>query len=224
MTLRDRGTVRQHDNASIRHNTVSFRARRLFATRMIFAVEESAFSESNDHFLDQDYLQPPLRSFSPELRDQPRERPRTANQMNIRTGRILRDRFHKKRAASPPIRHQPPPEVCTLSPSPQCPPSTASEGKIQQDNGIRGPQPDFHGIIRAQVAVDNPALFLDQLLLHLQPLLARRCRKSLPPENFVQLDDRQSSDFAQRHRERRLPRPSATEYDHALHIPKPNRT
>jgi hypothetical protein len=157
---------------------------------------------------------------SREVRDQPCKRLRITNHIKVRAGGMLGNRFHQRWPASPPIRHQPPPEVCTLSPSPQCPPGTASERKIQQDNRVCSPQSDFDRVIRPQIAIHDPALFLDQLLLRLDPFVARRGREFLLPETFVQLDERQSGDSTQRRRERRLPRPSATEYDHALHIPR----
>jgi hypothetical protein len=60
-------------------------------------------------------------------------------------------------------------------------------------------------------------LSLDKPLLRLHPFGVRHSLKSGLPENFVQLDDWQSSDRAQFRRESRVARSATTQNDYALH-------
>jgi hypothetical protein len=98
----------------------------------------------------------------------------------LRRGRVGSDCPQENRTALNAVRHEPTPEVATLERSTDCSPSTADKREVQKN---------------------DPSIFCDKLFLHSYPLIARRCDKTLPPENLVKLDYRKSRDLAQSPRE-----------------------
>jgi len=110
---------------------------------------------------------------------------------------MVGNRFHENGAAPPTPRQHPMPEIGALARSAECPPGTARQRKIQEDNRVRRPQPLLDRIIRTKVAIHDPFFFTDEFLLQMNPLIARRWEKARPPENFVQLDYGQSCDVTQ---------------------------
>ena len=118
--------------------------------------------------------------------------------------RVVSDRLHQNRTASPVIRQEPPPEVGALSRSPNGSPSAAEEREVQKKNRVRRTKPDINNVRGPQVTVHNPSLFRDKPLLDDHPVMARCCDKAWPPEDLVQLYYREPRDLAQAHRKRRF--------------------
>src|SRR4029077_450895 len=85
------------------------------------------------------------------------------------------------------------------------------------DDRIRGTKPHLESVIGPEIAIHDPSVPSDKLLLHFNPLLARCRDKSRPPEDFVQRDHRQPLNLAHAPRESRFARCSATYDDYASH-------
>jgi len=118
--------------------------------------------------------------------------------------RVVSDRLHQNRTASPVIRQEPPPEVGALSRSPNGSPSAAEEREVQKKNRVRRTKPDLHSVVGPQIAVHDPSLFRDKSLLDRYPLIAPSSCKASLPEDLVQLYYREPRDLAQAHRKRRF--------------------
>ena len=58
-------------------------------------------------------------------------------------------------------------------------------------------QPDLDGVIAPEIAIYDPAVPSNKLLLHYNPLLAGCWDKPWPPEDFVHFDHRQPRNIAQ---------------------------
>jgi len=138
------------------------------------------------------------------LREEPPERLGFPKCMKVRMDRVVSDRLHQNRTASPVIHQEPPPEVGTLSRSPNDSPSAAEKREVQKKNRVRRAKPDLHGVVGPQIAVHDPFLFRDKSLLDRYPLIATFSCKARLPEDLVQLDYREPRDLAQAHRKRRF--------------------
>ena len=90
---------------------------------------------------------------------------RTAKDVDGRVGRVSSDHGSELRDAVPAIGEDPKPEVGALTRSAQSAPSTAGEPKVDQHNGICGAQSHLDDIIRAKIAVEDPAVFPGLLFL-----------------------------------------------------------
>jgi len=130
--------------------------------------------------------------------------------MEIRVGRVLGNRFHEKRTALSAIQQKPAPKIGTFARSPNRLPSATDERKVQDNDRVRCAKPDFGSVIGPEVAIHDPALFLNQPPLYLRPLLTRFCDKARPPENLVELYHRKLRNLAQADSESRLASSSTT--------------
>jgi hypothetical protein len=113
-------------------------------------------------------------------------------------------RLHEEGTAAATIGQQPTPEVGTLPGAPDRPASTTNEREIQEDDRVRSAEPDIDDVVWSEIAVENPSLFRNKLVLHRHPLIPRRSGKAWPPENLVQFDDRDGRDVGQLDRKGRL--------------------
>src|ERR1700675_4370281 len=102
--------------------------------------------------------------FAGYLRDEPPQRLRVPKCMEVRMDRMVSDRLHQNRTASPVIRQEPPPEVGALSRSPNGSPHAAEEREVQKKNRVRRTKPDLHSVVGPQIAVHDPSLFRDTSL------------------------------------------------------------
>ena len=116
--------------------------------------------------------------------------------MHVRIRRVHGDRSHKRWPALPAIRKEPTPEIATFPRSPDCAPRAAEKREIEKDDRVRRTETNFSDIVRPEIAIQHPRLFLDKLLLNRDPLILRCRREASLPEDLVQLDDRNSQDGA----------------------------
>lgn len=124
--------------------------------------------------------------------------------MKIRSGGVASYRLHEAGKTLATICQKPTPEVGTFPGAPDRPTSTTNKREIQEDDGVRCAEPDVDNVIRSEIAVDNPSLSRNKLMLHRHPLIPRCNGKAWPPENLVQLDDRERHDVGQLDRKGRL--------------------
>jgi hypothetical protein len=117
---------------------------------------------------------------------------------------VLGDRLHEKRTALAAIPKQPEPEIGSLAGSPECSPGATGEREVQENDGIGGLKPDFDSVLWPEVSVEDPFSTLNKPLLQLNPLIARRWRKTWPPEELVQFDHGHTGDLAQMNCQRRF--------------------
>jgi len=110
---------------------------------------------------------------------------------------MFSNRLDQNRTALTAIRHKPKPEVGPLARPPGCSPSAADEREFQKNDRVSRSKPNLDNVVGAKVAIHDPTIFCDKLLLHQHPLIARCCGKARSPENLVKLDRRQLGDFAQ---------------------------
>ena len=90
---------------------------------------------------------------------------RTAKEMEVGVRRIPGNRVPETRHALATIGENPAPEVGALRRSAQGAPGAAEEREVQQNNGICSTQPHLDGIMRAKIPIQDPAVFLNELLL-----------------------------------------------------------
>src|SRR5882762_2163384 len=135
------------------------------------------------------------------LRDKPSECPRGTKYSELRSRCVVSDRLHENRTILTAIRHQPTPEVGTLARSHECSPSTADEREVQKNDRVRRSKPNLNNVVGTQVTVHDPSIVRDKLLLHDQPLIARRCGQTWSPEDLVKFDHREAGNLAQAPRE-----------------------
>jgi len=124
--------------------------------------------------------------------------------MKIGRWGVTRYGFQESGPAFAAICSNPAPEVGTFARAPQRTPRAAKQGKIEQDDCIRGTKADFDRIIGPEVAIHNPPLFANEFLLDCNPFIARSGFESGSPENFVQLNHRQARSLAQAARQSRF--------------------
>jgi hypothetical protein len=117
--------------------------------------------------------------------------------MEVRVGRMARNRFQENRTTSAAIGQQPKPEVGSLARSSECSPGAAEQRKIQENDGIGRTQADLDSIIRAEIAIHDPSLVFDKPLLYLNPPVVRRCDEAALPEDLVQFYYWKRCDLAQ---------------------------
>ena len=110
---------------------------------------------------------------------------------------ILGNRVHEKRPAPSSIPQKPQPEIGLLSRPPQRAPRTANEREVQNNDRVRSSKPDLNSVIGPEVAVQDPAVLVDELALHLHPPFTRRRHEAGLPEDLVQLYDMESRGLAQ---------------------------
>jgi hypothetical protein len=115
--------------------------------------------------------------------------------MEIRLGGMRSYRFQEERATPATIRDEPTPEVCTFRGSSDCPPSTANKREVKEDDGVRCAEADIDNVIGSEIAVHDPSLSLNKLLLNRYPLIPRCRNKAWLPKELVQLDDREPRDL-----------------------------
>ena len=128
--------------------------------------------------------------------------------VEVCSGCVPSNCFHENGTAVAPISQEPEPEIGTLARSSEGPPNAANKREVQEDDRVRRTKPDFDSVIGSQVALDDPLILLNKLVLQLYPLIARRREKAWSPEEFVQLDNRKTCDLAQAYGESRLARRS----------------
>jgi hypothetical protein len=98
---------------------------------------------------------------------------------------MVRDGLHENRTTLKAVRQEPTPEVATLARSTDCSPSTADEREVQENDCVRRSKPNLNSVVRTQVAIHDPSFFRDEFLLQDNPLIARCCDKTCPPEDLV---------------------------------------
>ena len=113
-------------------------------------------------------------------------------------------RFHDEWAAPATIGQKPTPEVRAFSGAPDCSTSTASKRKVQKDDRVRRAEPHVWRVVRSEIAVENPSLARNKLMLLRNPLIPRCCGSAWLPEQLVQLGDREPCDVGHLDREGRL--------------------
>jgi hypothetical protein len=124
--------------------------------------------------------------------------------MKICSGGVSGYRLHEKWKTLATIRHEPTPEVGTFTRSPDRMPRTANQREIKNDHCVGCTKPDIDHIMRSEITVNDPSLFLDKFLLDRRPLIPRRRDEARLPENLVQLDEREPRDVSQLDRQDRL--------------------
>lgn len=91
---------------------------------------------------------------------------RIAQDAELRVGCLGADCPHDIREAATPVCPHPAPVLCLLAVSAQRPTGASQEGEVQDDDGVGCPQPGLQRrVIRSEVAVQDPAAALDQLVL-----------------------------------------------------------
>ena len=76
----------------------------------------------------------------------------------------------------------------------------------------------FDGVIGSQVAIQDPPVPLDKVLLDLGPLIPWCRDKAASPEDLIELNHRQSRNLTQPRGESRLARSSGADDNHTLHL------
>ena len=141
-----------------------------------------------------------------------------AQDVELRVGRFRADCPHDIREAAAPVSPHPAPVFCLLGASAQRPPGASQEGEVQDDDGVGCPQPDLQRrVIRSEVAVQDPAAALDQLVLAGSPPgRVHRGRAGLP-EQRIELDGGNACHVAELPCQGRLARAAPAEDDHSSH-------
>ena len=129
---------------------------------------------------------------------------RIAKDEKSRAGGVSGYRFHNEWAAQATIGQKPTPKVRAFSGAPDCSTSTASERKVQKDDRVRRAEPHVQRVVRSEIAVENPSLARNKLMLLRNPPIPRCCGKAWLPEQLVQLGDREPCDVGHLDREGRL--------------------
>jgi hypothetical protein len=134
----------------------------------------------------------------------------TAKYLEVHIGRMLGDCLEEKRTTLEAVCQDPKPEVSALARAFDCSPCAANKREVQKDDRIRRTKPNLHSIVGSQVAIHDPSLCGDKLLLNGHPLIARCYGKTGSPKHLVQLDYWESSDFAEMPRKSRFASAAAT--------------
>src|SRR5437879_3362408 len=87
------------------------------------------------------------------LRDEPPDRARAAQQVQVGAGGMSGDRLQDQRAAPSAVGQQPAPEIRPLPRSPDGAPGTPDRREVQEHDGVRGPQPDVEDVMRPKIPV-----------------------------------------------------------------------
>ena len=93
---------------------------------------------------------------------------------------------HQERTALPAVLQEPKPEIDTLARAPDRAPCASEEREVEEDDRVCGSKPDFDGVIRSEIAIDDPFIFADKFLLEFHPPMTRCPGKSCLPEDFIQ--------------------------------------
>jgi hypothetical protein len=84
-------------------------------------------------------------------RDEPADRSRGPEDMDLGVTGVGGDRLQEQRTASPAIGEQPPPGVSALPGPAHRPPCAAGRGEVQEHDGVRGLRPDSEDVIGPEV-------------------------------------------------------------------------
>src|SRR5262249_9227209 len=95
---------------------------------------------------------------------------------------------------------------------------TGAAWQVEEDGGVRPPEPDRHR--PAVVPVHDPALARELLADDRFPLLGRRRVPAGAPVQAVEVDDRQTYARSELARERRLAGAGRTDHEHPAHRPR----
>src|SRR5207249_1802200 len=131
-------------------------------------------------------------------------------------GTILNQSQELGPVAAPPA-DEPPPVVHALPRPANRPPGAPPQADVEQYDCVGTVEPHLGYVVGAKVAVEDPRIAADELLLHLDPS-GRRCWLELPrPEHLVELDQWDPGRGGEPSGERRLACRSPPEDHNPLH-------
>jgi AcrR family transcriptional regulator len=155
-----------------------------------------------------------------DVREEPADHRRVAQHVHPDAGQVRGDRYAEPRQAAPPVRPDPVPVLGPLTTAAQGPPRAAQEAEVKDDDRVRGGQPRRQaGVVRAEVAVDDPPLAGDQFPVPGHPHLRRGGRRPRLPEQPVEFDRGDTGQFTELTGEHGLARAAPSKDDHSPHSP-----
>ncbi len=121
-------------------------------------------------------------------------------------------------SAGPSPSDRPRPEVATLSPAFHGSPGTSAQRHVEDDHRVGATQPGLDDVVRTEVAIHDPLVAARKVMLVLRPSLLRKGVESVVLELLVELDEWELGRDGEATCEARLPRATAAEDDHPIHV------